>query len=90
MPKTQRTTVALPKELLEAADEAVTGGAARSRNELIARALRHELEALQRRLIDETFAGMADDPVYRREAEEVAEEFARSDWEAFLASEADP
>lgn len=89
MPRAQRTTVALPKELLEAADEAVTRGAARSRNELIARALRHELEALRRRLIDEAFAGMADDPVYRGGAEDLSEEFARSDWEALQASEAD-
>jgi Arc/MetJ-type ribon-helix-helix transcriptional regulator len=82
MPSTQRTTVALPTDLLEAADEAIARGAARSRNDLIARALLHELEAFQRRLIDEAFSWMADDPVYRDEALEIADEFATSDWEA--------
>ena len=87
MSSTQRTTVALPTDLLEAADEAIARGAARSRNDLIARALLHELEAFQRRLIDEAFSGMADDPVYRDEALKIAEEFAASDWEALGASE---
>lgn len=87
MPLIQRTTIALPTDLLEAADEAIARGAARSRNDLIARALLHELEAFQRRLIDEAFSGMADDPVYRDEALEIAEEFSASDWEALGASE---
>jgi len=42
---TIRTTVALPAELLEAADQAVREGKARSRNELLATALRRELAA---------------------------------------------
>lgn len=86
MPSTQRTTVALPTHLLEAADEAIARGAARSRNDLIARALLHELEAFQRRLIDEAFSGMAEDPVYRDEALEIADEFATSDWVGELST----
>src|SRR5207249_3486162 len=50
--QTVRTTLTLPVELLEAADRAVRTGRARSRNELVARALRHELAALERAAID--------------------------------------
>jgi metal-responsive CopG/Arc/MetJ family transcriptional regulator len=89
MPSTHRTTISLPTDLLEAADEAIARGAARNRNELVTRALTHELAALRRRRIDEAFAGMADDPVYRDEAVEIAEEFAAADWEALGAAEED-
>jgi hypothetical protein len=35
-----------------------------------------------RKAIDEDFASMADDCSYQEEALQIAEEFARSDWEA--------
>lgn len=87
MPATQRITVALPSDLLADTDEAIAKGAARSRSELIARALTHELEAFRCRRLDEAFAGMADDPIYREEVLQLAEEFAVADWEAFGGSE---
>ncbi len=40
---TTRTTIALPTGLLAATDRAVTDGKAKSRNELIARAIQREL-----------------------------------------------
>lgn len=82
-----RTTLALPAELLEATDRAVGGGRARSRNEFVARALRHELAMERRREIDASFAEMARDPEIYQEALQVAEEFAQSDWEAFHLAE---
>lgn len=86
MPNTTRTTIALPSHLLAAADEAVARGDARSRNDLIARALSRQLVALRRRRIDEEFAEMANDPIYRDEASQLVEDFVVSDWEALRRS----
>lgn len=80
--RTVRTTVALPAELLEAADQAVRDGRARNRNELLVAALRHEIAAHERAAIDAAFAEMANDLEYQREAVAIAEEFAYTDWEA--------
>src|SRR5262249_36781791 len=80
--RTVRTTLAIPAELLDAVDQAIREGKARSRNELVASALRHELAAHERAAIDAAFAAMADDPDYRAEAERIAAEFATADWEA--------
>ncbi|MDA0733997.1 MAG: ribbon-helix-helix domain-containing protein [Chloroflexi bacterium] len=85
--QTVRTTVTLPEQLLEAVDLAVMEGKAKSRNELIASALGHELAALKRREIDEAFTGMAGDENYRNEAREISEEFNLSDWEALRQNE---
>ena len=46
--RTVRTTLALPVDLLEAVDQAVRAGKARSRNELVTMALRRELAAQDR------------------------------------------
>lgn len=80
-----RTTVVLPAELLAAADRAVREGKARSRNELLASALRRELAGRRRAEIDAAFAAMAEDAEYLAEA--LAEEFAVADWEALRAGE---
>lgn len=87
MSRARRTTVALPADLLEAADLAVRRGLARSRGELLGRALKRELAAQRRAAIDSAFAAMADDPEYQAEAVRIAEEFARSDWEALRIGE---
>jgi metal-responsive CopG/Arc/MetJ family transcriptional regulator len=85
--RTVRTTLALPADLLEAVEQAVRVGKARSRNELVTIALRRELAAQQRVAIDAAFAVMADDPVYRAEAGELATTFAAADWEALRLAE---
>lgn len=84
---TIRTTITFPANLMEAADEAVRSGKARSRNELVVAALRHELEAQERAAIDAAIAHMAHDQEYLAEAEAIAEEFAQADWEAFCTAE---
>ena len=89
MHKEVRTTVSLPAELLSAVDEAVHRGLAASRKEFMARAVRAELERYERRQIDEQFAEMANDPVYQQEAIEVAEQFAKTAWEALQTAEGD-
>ena len=85
--RTSRTTLTLPAALLAAVDQAVREGKAKSRNQLVAAALRRELAALERAAIDQAFAGMADDKAYQEEALKIAEEFAISDWEAFQLGE---
>ncbi len=87
MGKNIRTTVALPAELLEATDRAVREGKARSRNEFLSMALRRELQRLERARIDEAFGRMAEDPLYKAEAEELSEEFDGASWEALRATE---
>ena len=86
--KLVRTTVALPADLLKAADQAVEQGAARSRNELLAQALRHLLAAYSRAAIDAGFAGMGEDLDYRVESATLEAGFDRSSWETFHQAEA--
>lgn len=87
--RTVRTTLALPTDLLEAVDQAVWAGKARSRNALVTMALRREMAAQQRAAIDAAFVAMADDPVYYAEPHELTTAFAAADWEALrLAEEA--
>ena len=88
MPKeVTRTTIALPKDLLGAVDRAIDEGKARTRNEFVATAVQHELDALERAAIDEAFAEMASDSDYAAEAEQIAREFASADWEALRTGE---
>jgi metal-responsive CopG/Arc/MetJ family transcriptional regulator len=82
-----RTTLALPIELLEAADRAVRKGKAKSRNEFVTQALRRELAAQKRAEIDAAFAAMADDIEYQAEAAMISNEFVKADWEAFEIGE---
>ena len=85
--RTVRTTLALPVDLLEAVDQAVRAGKARSRNELVTMALRRELAAQERAAIDAAFAAMADDSAYHAEARELTTAFAAADWEALRLAE---
>ena len=85
--RTVRTTLALPADLLAAVDQAVQAGHARSRNELVARALQRELAAQQRAAIDAAFAMMAMDPAYQAEAQAITDAFAHADWEALRLAE---
>jgi len=86
---TIRTTVALPNDLLEAADRAVREGKARSRNELLTMALRRELAAQRRAAIDAEIATMADDADLQAEEQQIMAEFARADSEAWQLAKLD-
>jgi metal-responsive CopG/Arc/MetJ family transcriptional regulator len=85
-----RTTLALPADLLARVDEAVRAGKARSRNSLVAAALRRELAALERAEIDASFEGMADDAEYQAEVMRIMKEFAQADTEAWRLAEERP
>jgi metal-responsive CopG/Arc/MetJ family transcriptional regulator len=87
--RTVRTTVTLPAELVDAADRAIREGRARSRNELLVTALRHELAAQERAAIDAAFAALAGDEELEAESIELAEESIRSGWEALRVGETD-
>jgi Arc/MetJ-type ribon-helix-helix transcriptional regulator len=87
--QTIRTTISLPADLLAEVDRAVDEGRAKSRNDLVASALRRELAAQQRAMIDAAFEGMGDDELYRADSEALEKEFGASSWEAFRRAEAD-
>ena len=82
-----RLTVDLPKALVEKADALVRGGAARSRNRLIAQAVEAYLKQLEEAWIDAQFAEMEHDERYRKLSLEIFQEFERSDWEALQVGE---
>lgn len=77
-----RTTIALPTALLAATDRAVTEGKAKSRNELIARAIQRELALIRRAEIDADLSQMAQDAEYQAEVLQMEAEFAVAQWEA--------
>jgi metal-responsive CopG/Arc/MetJ family transcriptional regulator len=85
--RTVRTTLSLPAKLIEECDRAVKEGKAKSRNDFVALALRHELAAQKRADIDAAFATMADDIEYQAEAVMMNDEFAQADWEALKIGE---
>jgi hypothetical protein len=79
---TVRTTLTLPSALLEATDQAVSAGKAKSRNQFVARAIENELAALRRAEIDAVLAEMAQAPDYQSEVLKMEAEFAAASWEA--------
>jgi len=85
--QTIRTTITLPAELIAATDKAVSQGKAKSRNEFVAQALLHELEALKRTEIDAELAQMAQDPEYQAQVLRMEAEFAVASWEALQLGE---
>ncbi|HZQ97915.1 MAG TPA: ribbon-helix-helix domain-containing protein [Chloroflexota bacterium] len=76
-----RTTLSLPRTLLERTDELVKQGEARSRNELVTAALRRELAARERARIDAQIRMMAHDEADRREADRIMRELDAADRE---------
>jgi metal-responsive CopG/Arc/MetJ family transcriptional regulator len=82
-----RTTIAIPTVLLAATDRAVTDGKAKSRNELIARAIQRELALIRRAEIDADLAQMAQDNEYQAEVLQMESEFAVAQWEALQTIE---
>jgi metal-responsive CopG/Arc/MetJ family transcriptional regulator len=77
---TTRTTISLPAALLAATDRAVADGKAKSRNDLIARAIQRELSLMRRAEIDADLAQMGNDPEYRAEVLQMEAEFALPTW----------
>ena len=85
--QTVRTTITLPAELLAATDKAVNQRKAKSRNEFVAQALLHELEALKRAEIDAALIEMAQNSEYQAQVLQMEAEFALASWEALQLGE---
>ncbi len=85
--ETVRTTLTIPRELLEATDKAVLEGKAKNRNDFVAQALRRELAVQKRSEIDAALAEMANDPDYQAEVLKLELEFATAQWEALQLGE---
>ena len=85
--KTVRTTVTIPAELVRQSQHYIDKGAVPSRNALIIAALERFLAELERQEIDQQFAAMAIDETYQAFNTQLAEEFAKSDWEALSETE---
>lgn len=85
--QTIRTTITLPAELIAETDKVVSQGKAKSRNDFVAQALLHELEALKRAEIDAELTQMAQDPEYQTQVLRMEAEFAASSWEALQLGE---
>ncbi|HLP90735.1 MAG TPA: ribbon-helix-helix domain-containing protein [Nostocaceae cyanobacterium] len=85
--ETIRTTLTIPRELLEATDKAVLEGKAKSRNDFVVQALKRELAAQKRAEIDAALAEMVSDPDYQAEVLKIEAEFATAQWEALQLGE---
>jgi metal-responsive CopG/Arc/MetJ family transcriptional regulator len=85
--ETVRTTLTLPVDLISRSQHFIDEGLIPSRNALIVAALEQYLSDLERQEIDRQFETMADDDVYQALNQEIAEEFADSDWNALVEVE---
>lgn len=85
--QTVRTTLTLPVELIQRSQHFIDQGKIPSRNALIVAALEQFLRELEDQEIDQQFAAMAEDQAYQTLNEQLAEEFAESDWDALTKGE---
>jgi len=70
-----QTALRLPRHLYELAKRHAKRGSAQSLNGFIVSAVAAYVEAVDRKVIDDAFAGMAHDKQYQREALRIVEEF---------------
>jgi metal-responsive CopG/Arc/MetJ family transcriptional regulator len=84
---TIRTTITVPAELIAAADKVVSQGKAKSRNDFVAQALLHELQALKRAEVDAELVQMTQEPEYQAQVLRMEAEFVVASWEALHLGE---
>ena len=80
----QRTTVALPADLLGAVDRLVRTGSVANRNQFITLAVETELRRRERAAIDAEFALMAADADYQADTALIMRDFDASDRETWV------
>jgi hypothetical protein len=85
--KYQTTTVRMPKHVFETAKRIAVRHEASSFNEFVIQAIEEKIRRLSEAAIDASFAQMATDPDYQRDATGLAREFESSDWEALQSSD---
>ncbi len=87
--ETVRTTITVPTDLIKRSQPFIDGGSIPSRNALIVSALEHFLNELERQDIDRQFEAMSEDEAYHTLNQNLAEDFAESDWEALTLGESE-
>jgi hypothetical protein len=75
MARLPQVTLRLPRQLYERAERLVKKHPTGSVNDFIVKALAAYVEAIERKAIDDSFRGMADDNAYHREALQIVAEF---------------
>jgi metal-responsive CopG/Arc/MetJ family transcriptional regulator len=86
-PKTIRTTLSLPSDLLQNIDIIISQGQAKSRNEFVAKAIADQIAILRRAEINAQLAEMTQNPEHQAEILKMEAEFASSSWEALQLGE---
>jgi len=89
-PARVRTTVDLPRELLDRSREVVDRGLAKNQNTLFTAALADYLDQLDRELIDRQFAAMEADASYQELNRRILQEFAGHDNQVAEARDQSP
>jgi hypothetical protein len=79
----QNTTVRLPRQVFERAKTVVVQSQVSSFNEFVVQAIEEKVQRMTEAEIDAAFAHMAHDSDYQRSSIVLANEFEKSDWEAF-------
>jgi hypothetical protein len=79
----QNTTVRMPRHVYQQAKTVVSRSQGSSFNEFVIQAIEEKVRRLTEAEIDSAFAQMANDPQYQRNSIALANEFEKSDWEAF-------
>lgn len=79
--KTKKATFSLHEDVLEALDEAVSEGAAPSKNAFVERALVKELKELRRKARRAQWEQAAGDSLFLKDLEEVEDAFGSADAE---------
>jgi metal-responsive CopG/Arc/MetJ family transcriptional regulator len=85
-----RTTVDLPRDLLDRSRSIVDRKLAKNQNVLFTAALAEYLDRLDQQAIDDQFAGMAHDAAYQELNRHLVEEFASADYQDQLAGDESP
>jgi len=83
--KYQNTTLRVPKKVYDLAKNALSHSVGSSFNEFVVEAIEEKLRCLREAEIDAAFAHMAEDADYQCSSIAMAQEFEKSDGEAFKA-----
>ncbi|MBW2106819.1 MAG: hypothetical protein DRG35_06235 [Deltaproteobacteria bacterium] len=82
-----RTTIDIPQRLWERLKATIKNRDIKSQNTFLIQALEAYLEQLEEAWIDQEFARMESDEIYKSLNLQIADEFAHSDWEALQSDE---
>lgn len=81
--KYQNTTVRVPRHVYQQAKTVIDRSQGASFNEFVVQAIEEKVLRLTEAEIDAAFAQMSQDPDYKHDSVALAQEFEKSDWQAF-------